>query len=216
MFRKIFFPFAKCHIDLHTKWWHRLVVVIFFISLISFLLLALAVSSENIPENISNLKIKNDLRDFSKESSTSTINTIPTNTIPTFLKQRGKFGCLQKDEIKFVSTYLLENKSICSADINLNIDEISKFINDIAEYSSTNIEELKKSILNNLNENNEKRYCFIHKNIDCMSDKIVNYDFNILYYFQVIIYSLLSTYLFSLFLQIIYYKGIIYIIYGKK
>lgn len=211
MFRKFFSPFAKCHIDLHTKWWHRLFVVIFFISLISFFLLALTVSSENIPENISNLKIKNNLRNFSKESSTSTINTIPA-----FLQQRGKFGCLQKDGIKFVSTYLLENKSICNADINLNIDETSKFINGITEYSSTNIKDLKKYILNNLNENNEKRYCFIHKDIDCMSDKIINYSFNILYYFQVIIYSLLSTYLFSLFLQIVYFKGIIYIIYGKK
>lgn len=176
-----------------------------------FFLLSIVFSSGIIPDSIVNFKIKNNLRDFSKNSDVSI-----TNTVPAFLNQHGKFGCLQNNKIEYISTYILENKSICNADIKLNLDETAKTINSMAEYKLTPVEEVKKSILEKLYENNEKRYCFIHKDISCSSDKIVNYRLNSFYYLQTATYSLLSTYLFSLLVQIIYFKGFIYIIYGKK
>lgn len=47
-------------------------------------------------------------------------------------------------------------------------------------------------------------------------NKMTYYKALILYYFQRIFYSLVFTYLLSLFLQFIYYKWIIYIAYGNK
>lgn len=212
MLRKIFLPLAKSHVELHTKWWHRFFVVIYVLLMVIFFLIALTVSSRNIPEKSFNLKIKNNLRDFSKNSSTSTINTVSD-----FVAQDGKFGCLQNNKINYyISTYDLKNKAVCSADIGSHIEETANKLKDIADDKSLSTEEFKKFVTNNLYKNDIKRYCFIRKSIDCDSAEIVNYHFSIYYYLQVVVYSLLVTYLFSLFLQTIYFKGFIYIIYGKK
>lgn len=209
--KKIFFPFTTRHTQLQTKWWHRFFVVTYVISLLFFFLPALAVTADSLPESLFNLEITDNLRDFSKNSSISI-----ANTVPSFLNLKGKFGCLRNSKINYLSTYSLESNAVCSSDISIHIDETANKLKDMMDDESIKTEVAKKFVLDDLSKNIEKRFCFIDKNIDCASDEIVNYHFNIFYYLQIVVYSVLATYLFSIFLQIIYFKGFIYIIYGKN
>jgi len=78
------------------------------------------------------------------------------------------------------------------------------------------IQEIKGFITEVIKEDKEKRYCFIGKNLNCSSEDIIFYKRSYVYYIQIISYSLILTYIFSLFLQLIYFKYLIYVIYGRK
>lgn len=206
--KKIALPFSEAYSFLGEKWWHRFFVVVYVIVILVTFGIAAALSIEGIEEKPYNINIKNNLRDFSKNSDTSV-----SNTVPLFLKQGGSVGCLEDNRIKYVSAYALEEKTFCSADIPSRLDDVSqKFIGN----DSSTVERRKELLSEMISKDSEKRYCFISNEIDCSSDKVVSYSKNTVYYLQVIAYSLISVYLVSLFLQVLYYKGFIYIVYGKN
>jgi len=206
--KKVAFPFSGTHPLLGEKWWHRFFIVAYVITTLATLGIAVALSIEGVEEKPYNINVKNNLRDFSKNSDTSV-----SNTVPLFLEQGGNIGCLEDNRIKYVSVYTLEKKTFCSADIPSRLDDVSqKFIGN----DSSTVERRKELLSEMISKDSEKRYCFISNEIDCSSDKVVSYNKNAVYYLQVIIYSLVSVYLVSIFLQILYYKGFIYIVYGKN
>lgn len=206
--KQLISPFVKYYSFLTEKWWHRFFIVVYAVAVCGFLIVALSVSLENISEKGFNTTIKNNLRDFSKNSDKSIVNTVPL-----FLKQGGEIGGLENNTIGYVSTYTLENETFCSADISSHLDEAAdKVIGD----GTLTVERRREALSEILAKDTEKRYCFIPNDINYSSDKVVSYNRNAIYYLQVLVYSLLSTYIFSLFLQILYFKGLIFIAYGKK
>lgn len=207
--KNLIFPFTKYYSFLTEKWWHRFFTVAYAVVVCGFLIAAIFVSLEGVGEKTFNTTIKNNLRDFSKNSDKSI-----ANTVPLFLQQGGKIGCFENNKIGYVSTYSLENETFCSADISAHLNEAAeKIVGD----GSLTLERRKEALSEALAKDTEKRYCFIRKEgIDCLSNNIVSYNRNFVYYLQVFAYSLLATFLFSLFLQVLYFKGIIYIVYGKK
>lgn len=228
--KQVILPFSGNYSFLGEKWWHRFFIVAYVITILGALGVAVLVSIDSIEERPYNINIKNNLRDFSKNSDKSV-----SNTVPLFLGQSGDIGCLEGSRINYVSTYTLENKTFCSADILSHLDQASKkvltsgsltsepkrFITD-EEYDKLggqvkvlSEDDRSSLLLDVISRDSEKRYCFVSNEIDCSSDKIVSYNKNIVYYLQVIVYSLISVYLASLFLQVLYYKGFIYIVYGK-
>jgi hypothetical protein len=209
MIKKIFFPFANNKTFLSEKWWHRFFVIIYIIILCIFSIATVLISLGMVKEEIFNTNIKNNLRDFTKNSDKSV-----ANAVPLFLEQGNKIGCLENSKISYISTYTLETKVFCNADIPGHLDEASRFYANLITGSSTG--ELKNALSEVLSKDTEKRYCFMHKDLDCSSDKVISYSRNAIYYAQVIGYSLIAVYFFSLILQVLYFKGLIYIIYGKN
>lgn len=207
--KKAVFPFSGTYPLLGEKWWHRFFIVAYVITSLATLGVSVALSIEGVEEKPYNINIKNNLRDFSRDSDKSV-----SNTVPLFLKQSGSIGCLDGDRINYVSTYALEKGSFCSAEISSHIDEAA---NKIVGDGSLTFEKRKELLSEALNKDTQKRYCFVHKeSIDCLSENVISYDKNVVYYLQVIAYSLISVYVVSLLLQILYYKGFIYIVYGKN
>ncbi len=207
--KKILFPFLKYNSFLKDKWWHRLFVVFYNITVVAFLIVAFFVAYSSISETPFNTKIINNLRDFSKNSDKSM-----ANTVPSFLKQGQKIGCFEDGKYNYVSTYSLQHETFCSSDLSSHLDEAAQVI--MGDDSLT-FERRKEALSEALTNDKEKRYCFIRKQgVDCLSNNIISYNKNIIFYLQVIASSFLTAYLFSLFLQLLYFKGLIYIIYGKK
>lgn len=230
--KKVAFPFSESYSFLGEKWWHRFFIVAYVITALATLGIAVALSIEGVEEKPYNINIKNNLRDFSKNSDKSV-----SNTVPLFLEQGGNIGCLEGNRINYVSTYSLREKTFCSADILTHIDQASRKVltNGSLNSKSKRIitdedfnklnggsgkvlsEEERNNLLSDvISKDSEKRYCFVSADIDCSSDKIISYNKNVVYYLQVITYSLISVYLVSLFLQVLYYKGFIYIVYGRN
>ena len=206
--KNLIFPFTKHYSFLTEKWWHRFFTVAYAVAVCGFLIAAVFVSLEGVGEKTFNTTIKNTLRDFSKNSDKSI-----ANTVPSFLEQGGKIGCFENNKIGYISTYTLENETFCSADISSHLDEATQ---KIIGGGSLTVERRKELLSEMLTKDTEKRYCFMPNVLNCSSDKVISYNRNVIYYLQVIIYSLFTTYLFSLFLQVLYFKGLIYIVYGKK
>lgn len=204
--RKILFPLSGPKAFLTQKWWHRLFIVIFSILILIILLSSLGILNEELEKNENNIYIYNNLREFSKNSDPAT-----TNTVPSFLAQKGQVGCLDNNILRDISTYYLEEKSVCSSDVLKNIKQIAARLNEIhnTNYSTDTYEE-------GLKNTTETRYCFISADVNCSSDKIIMYKKSNIYYLTVVGYSLGITYLASLLLQLIYFKGFIYIVYGKN
>jgi|GEM_PF-3542563 len=209
--KNIIFPLSKHNEFLSEKWWHRLFVVFYFVGIASFLVIAFFISVSSIGEHSFNITVKNNLRDFSKQNNSSI-----ANTVPLFLEQSDKIGCLENNNVKYVSTYTLENETFCSADIPSHLDEAA---NKIIGNGTLSVEQRRDALSQMLAKDTEKRYCFVPivpNSLDCSSDKVIAYNRNTIFYLQAIIYTLIASYIFSLILQVIYFKGLIYIIYGRK
>lgn len=205
--RRILLPFAENREFLKTKWWHRLFIVAYSLAVLFCLLTAGAVSFEAIKPTKQNQTIVTDLSTFSANSDPSIVDTVPL-----FLKQNNSVGCIDESgEIEWISTYALEDKSFCSADLNSYITEASKKI-----FGTQDLAKAEQVIKNRLAQDKQPRYCFIHNDVECNSKNIVIHRPNAIFSMQVALYSLLTTYLFSLLMQLAYYKGFIYIVYGKR
>lgn len=205
---KIMFPFEG-HRSLSNKWWHRLSVVLFFlISAISLIFLVTLFLS-SFPENKFNINIKYSLEDFTKDSPKSTVNTIPS-----FIELEHRIGCLENDDsIRRISLYELE-KNVCSSDLEGNLKEVADILYlDNHEFGS--VINLQNMLANMLDEDMGKRNCFIRTDFECNSGEIVSYERNIIFYLESFLIPIVIVYILGLVLQIIYFKALIYIIYGK-
>lgn len=172
--KRLIFPFSKNNSFLEEKWWHRFFKVAYVIAIACFLFITFEIYSESIGEYPYNVTIKNNLRDFTKNSDKSI-----GNTIPLFLGQGGSIACFENNKINSKSTYTLESESICSADISSHIDEA---VAKIPVEGNLTFETRKKLLTGILASDTEKRYCFTSKSLNCTSDKIILYSRNEIYY----------------------------------
>jgi hypothetical protein len=168
--KKVFLLLSEEIEAFNDKWWNRLFIVLFTLWIIA---------SKVVVEYYYNINVKNILRSFSENSDKSV-----ANTTYYFLEQGDKFVCVEEGgRITPLSRFTIRDEALCSADISVNIEEVAKEMldkwKDRLQYS---IQEIKGFITEVLNEDKEKRYCFISKNINCSSDDIIYYKRIYMYY----------------------------------
>lgn len=202
--------FKKSYAHLEDKWWHRMFKIVFIFTTVLFVVFVFAVVFSDLPENNFNTSIDGNLREFTKNSSKNI-----DNTIISFIEQ-GKVGCLNNSKIEYLSSYDLKKDGICNADISGNIDKVSQIVLNSQSYKDLTREKVKDGLLKVLSEDKELRFCFIPNSVSCSSDNIVTYHKNIVFYAEVVLITLLFAILWYLLIMFVYYKGFIYIIYGKK
>ncbi len=200
--------------ELEEKWWHRLFKVAFAISTILIFFFWLRYFPGRIMETSANTTVIGDLGDFTASSDLNI-----DNTIPSFLRQRGILGCYNPDTkiIDRISSADLQN-GICNPDFERNADVVVNLIvaeNQGQKNLSKNV--LKSALLASLNQEKTKKYCLLPKNINCDSSRdIVVYTINGTYYAQMFLIAAVFTLIWYFITVLFYFKGLIYIIYGRK
>ncbi len=205
---KLFYPFYEIGKKLNKKWWHRMFIVFYLVVMPIIFLLLILIFIEIIPLNKHLLSIDNSLNHYTKYTFYT-----DNDSVKSFVKKYDHIGCLEKSKVRYVSSWTLENKSFCSKDIRSNLDEV--MIKLLGGSKALN-EENRQKLTEILDKDTEKRYCFIHEDINCNSEQIVGYKKNVFFYFLAILGSTLSLFLLNLLFQLLYFKGFIYVIYGNS
>lgn len=110
--------------QLSTRWWHRLARVLLFVILGVTSAFGLLVFQDNsVPDDLTQITVKTNLREFTKSQPP----TIP-NTIPAFLESPGDLGAIKDDMLIWLSSSNL-GKGICSADLLKNADAMAANLN---------------------------------------------------------------------------------------
>lgn len=204
---RLIFPF-KDYKSLANKWWHRLFSVFFFLAEATVLISLVILFFEFLPENKFNITVKTNLEEFTRNSAQDIINTIPL-----FVGLENRVGCLENNSVRSIYNYELEGNA-CSSDLRGNIIEIATMLySGNPEYSS--VRKLQSDLITLLDNDMSKRYCFIRKDLECSSNEIISYERNIIFYLESLLISVIIIYILGLLFQIMYFKGLIYIIYGK-
>jgi hypothetical protein len=227
---KIIFSWLfRSSLELNKHWWHRLIKVI-FISLFCLTTLAIYFFGITSPESSylvkHNVSIKNTLYTFSENY----VGKDNENTIPKFFEQKDNFGLLIGNKINYISEYQL-GKSVCYKTPEKYLDGISAIIYsgflstlNYQEQQTTSLEKFTPKIKEIFNKDTNRK-CFFFgtndydgmlKKTDNLSIKIINYKPNILYYIEFIIIASLITFISFVIYALIYYRGILYVVYGNK
>jgi hypothetical protein len=216
-------------LELNKHWWHRLVKVIFlsffFITTIGASVLFLV-----NPEDIGilskhNISIKNSLYQFTENYD----GLSNDNTIPIFFEQKGNFGVLMDKKIDYISSYSLGN-SICMREPDKHQDAILflHWINfrDSLDYGKDpgSLENFKNVTKEYIFKDASKK-CFFYdineyaeelRQIENLSSAIVNYKPSIVFYVEAILGIVLMSLIYFAVYILIYYRLILYIVYGNK
>lgn len=215
-------------LELSKHWWHRLIKVIFlslFFLITTGSYIALIADPDTVLLSKHNVSVKNTLYQFTLDYKGEDYD----NTIPKFFEQKGNFGVLKGNKIEYISSYSL-GKSFCMKAPEKYQDSIIEILYE-AYKSKLNYGEMPESLVSFSDEikttlfENTTRRCFIYdistyneelKNIEDLSGHIINYRPNVIFYIEATIavplVALLSFILFAL----IYYRLILYIVYGSK
>jgi len=215
--KKILLPFVENRSDLESKWWHRFFKVAFVLSLVLVALTALVgfysayYNSGGTP--VKDVRIINNLKDFTKSSSPNI-----KNTLPLFLDQSGKLGCLNPESkrISYLNTWGLEKNITCNADIVENFESIIDIME--ARYAGSPEADIRDSLLKALAGDTRPRYCFVGTGVGCSSEYIVKYERQLSpHTCAVIVGSSIGVALIWFYVwTAIYYKLFIYIVFGKN
>lgn len=216
------------NLELGKYWWHRLIKVIFLslfflIAIGSYIALITDPDTELLSKN--NISVKNTLYQFTENYKGEDYN----NTIPKFFEQKGNFGVLKGNKIEYVSSYSL-GKSFCIKAPEKYQDNIIKVLYEdyksklSYEKTPESLEGFSNAIKNNIFEDTTRK-CFLYdistyneelKNIENLSSNIINYRPNIIFYIEATIVVLLIALLSFVLFALIYYRLILYIVYGNK
>lgn len=227
-YKKISTWIFRDSLELSKHWWHRLIKVIFLslfflIAIGSYIALIADPDTELLSKH--NVSVKNTLYQFTENYKGEDYD----NTVPKFFEQKGNFGVLKGNKIEYVSSYSL-GKSFCIKAPEKYQDNIIKIFYE--DYKSKlsygkipeSLEGFSNAIKNTIFEDTTRK-CFMYdistyneelKNIENLSSHIINYRPNVIFYIEATIVvpliALLSFVLFAL----IYYRLILYIVYGSK
>ncbi len=215
-------------LELDKKWWHRLVKVIFLalfflIAVVSYIAIVADPDAGLLSKH--NISVKNTLYQFTESYKGEDYD----NTIPKFFEQKGRFGVWVDNKIEYVSEYSL-GKSFCIKTPEKYQDNIVKiFYEDYKSklgYGKTagSLEDFSDGVKNKIFED-ATRKCFLYdistyndelKNIENLSSNIINYRPNIIFYIEATIAVPFIALVSFIFFALIYYRLILYIVYGNK
>lgn len=228
-YKKIKSWLFRNNLELSKRWWHRLIKVVFLslfflIAVVSYIAVIYDPDIELLSKH--NISIKNTLDQFTENYSGEDYE----NTIPKFFEQKGKFGILIDNKVEYVSSYSL-GKSICVKEPEKHLDALSKVMytnfpkilgKSFSQQQTLEwfTEEIRKSFYQ---DTSRKCYLFDRDEYDenlidtkNLSQKIINYRPNVFFYIEAtILVPLIALISFILF-ALIYYRLILYIVYGNK
>ncbi len=215
-------------LQLQNHWWHRLIkvifLVIFFITSIGAYI-GIMIESDRLFLNKHNITVNNSIIEFTEKYEWPD----NINTIPKFFEQKGKFGVWIEDKLDYVSLYSLW-ESICLKSVEKNIDII---VDRLYQDYQSRLNYWEKGIgylafndwiKKNL-EDNPNRKCYFYnfstydqnlENIENLSENIINYKPNFLFYLEITIAVSLVALLSFILFALVYYHLILYIVYGSK
>ncbi len=196
--------------NLNSKWWHRFFKVLFVVVIIATLGISYFVASSSIENTFENTDITITLTDYTKNHPEL------VNTVPSFLEKNGTLAC-KNDATRgydYLSDFSLKNYAVCNNDITTNIDKVFTVLQSLDPAVKNTA---KDSILQSHIQNSKDSYCLGNKKyFSCGSTHVVKYIKNYIFYWEAVGYAVLTTIIVSLVLLLVYFKGFIYIIYGKK
>lgn len=216
-------------LELNKKWWHRLIKVIFLslfflITIGSYVALIVDPDVELLSKH--NIHINNTLYKYTENYTGKDYE----NTIPSFFEQKGNFGLLMDNKIQYISSYSV-GKSFCLKAPEKYQDNIMKlFYEDYKSKLGYGIKAESIEVFSNTLKykifEDKTRKCFMYdlsttydeylKKITNLSASIINYRPNALFYIEATIaISLIALVSFILF-ALVYYRLILYIVYGNK
>lgn len=207
-------------LDLASRWWHRLMKVVGIIAviLVGGFVFVLLSSSPYYPKESEIERIVS-LREMTQKAPSDLVNTIPV-----FLGIEGELGALKDGRINFVSEYSL-GKGVCSADLAANADAVAAELNEAAipggNYSAHDIRSMMERDAKELKPGEDKRYCIYDgEAVPFMSSEIIKYKrtwkATARQYGSASIWTLAWMAAFSLIALNLYYRGVIYIAFGKR
>ena len=159
------------------------------------------------------------------------------NSVAGFVVLRGSLGCIKDSSIEYLNTYdsnnvlsktsgflskdLLRDGAFCSANLEGSMEA---FIDHtIALFPSIGRDRVREDSLKDwsertrlVDENGEKRVCFLPQDLKCSSLNIVKYYPNMLSYLLLALVTVILSYLIYALARFIYYFGIVYVIYGRE
>lgn len=159
------------------------------------------------------------------------------NSVVGFVVLRGALGCVEDSSIEYLSTYdsnnvlsktsgflskdLLKDGAFCSANLEGSMEA---FIDHtVALFPSIGRDRAREDFLKDwsertrlVDENGEKRVCFLPQDLKCSSLNIVKYHPNVSFYLLLALVTVILSYLIYALARFIYYFGIVYVIYGRE
>lgn len=205
-------------LNLSTRWWHRLLVVLGVLGLLVFGgFTGLLFRSDRYEPQVSDVRIIDNLRTFTKRAKRD----VP-NTIPDFLALPGELGGIKDGrKVIYVGWYSLE-KSVCSADLSANVVKVTELINSHGG-KTTKVSELTDFLAKEEEQRkptDEKRYCILNSDIGVMSDEIIKYELTTraeLKGWMRVVLLTTATVLGVMFVTAnVYYRGLVYVICGPR
>ena len=207
----IFFPFKHHQSFLSKKRWYRFSIVSFWVCIIAaFCFICYMVSSVVVEQPGFNVDIRYNLRDFTKATSSDIVNTVPA------FVDGYRVGCKVEKRVKPLSDSVI-NKTVCNSDLANRLDVVSAtFLKVNPSAITTDKKAIAAAMAKTISEDKETRYCFVNQGANCMSYNIVAYERNIFFYVEVFLISVIVTYIIAVILHVIYFNGLIYILYGGE
>lgn len=227
--KKILSWIFRDNLELNKHWWHRLIKVV-FISLFCLIVVSVYVIAVIDPNQDvlrpSNVIVKNNLYEFTANYNGED----NENTIPKFFEQGGDFGLLVDNKIAHLSSYSL-GKSICTKTPEKYLEGIAEILYEDYKKDLT-YEQLKGSSLNDFTktvkemfEEDTSRKCFFFdlntydENLQKqkhLSKNIINYKPSFTFYLEITLKIALIALLAFIILVLIYYRAVLYVVYGNK
>jgi hypothetical protein len=207
-------------VDLGQRWWHRLSKVLYVVFLFLVVGIFWLVWSGTQPEaNSSNVVVKDSLSVYLALADKS----VP-NILPGFLAQPGRLGAFEKggrDKIEYVSEYSL-GRSWCTADAPRYADQIAKHLNDRSFGAQHNT---AGSVLAGIKQAqtspDQTAFCWFDSGVrEHGIDQIIKYEFTerarVTATMETLAKAALIIFLVNLVLLNLYYRGLVYVVVGRK
>jgi hypothetical protein len=207
-------------LELSSRWWHRLLKVLFVISAVVCVFggIILAAAIEPVKTIVPNVTYT-DLDSYIKHASKDV-----ANLIPGFLALEGSLGRLdaQNDRIDFLFTSDLTNNRFCNRDAYRHIDALLTFVNKDAEAGKAQtIEGLKTELTQRGIIEGEGMCLILAAGKDLPDDKyIISYKIRrsaqLSAFSKWLSIGVLATALWWLLMSNLYYRGFVYIVCGRR
>lgn len=209
----------RTDIDLRTKWWHRLVSVLYLVAfaLVSLIALAVAWSSAVPAATESSVVIYETLQDVADRAA-------PTeNFAATFANRPGRLGLRQANgTIDYLSEYGMRD-TVCMRKPLDGLEEVASTLNRRSYTQAYSAEAIGRSLRQKYGDKAEG-ICWYDSGVSSLSDRswrdAVKYDFTWLATanatFTYLSWTVVGLFAAHMLFSLVYYRGIVYIIVGPR
>lgn len=233
-YEKILHWLFRGDLELNKRWWHRFIKVFYFLLFgivsVGFIIAIFVEPYDDyfLSHNVKKITLK--------EYSKNYVGPDNDNTLYKFISNGDNFGIVINGELVNKNLYLSKdftfvNGSVCSKDPLKYIEGIQEILIRKAQkeaetgyqktLSQKDIENLKDSVEKVFKDDPERR-CILFtddndiKDLENKQDNIVILTPNVFYYLELVLGVLLISFLFWVISALLYYKLLLYILFGNR